>query len=197
METLNTSEQKSNCPYCGKIYHGALPDRCDCGYFFNKESYVENQTESVSVDNHYYGVKGWLLLFCLSLVLFNPLFTLYNLITVYIEASSLYYRYPGLEKLFYIDLSLSIALTAFSIYSGLKLLFIKPNAVKIAKQYLIAFTVYTIVASFLPFMVDLPNSITNELTGEIAIGVVRSFIYAGVWYSFLIHSKRVKATYQS
>jgi hypothetical protein len=197
METSELAQNPTKCPYCGKDYLHAPPVRCVCGYYFNKDSYEEEKETVPAYDTQHYGVKGWLLLFCLSLTVFSPLLTLYNLGTAYEETSYFFNRYPGLQNIFYIDLILSIALTAFSIYAGIALWNIKPGAVKIAKSYLLTFLTYTIVASFLPFQAGLPDSVNDAMMQEIIVGSLRAVFYVVIWFWFLNVSVRVKATYDS
>lgn len=197
METSELQQTPTKCPHCGKDYFHAPPARCACGYYFDKNSYKEDGETKPLYDAQHFGVKGWLLLFCLSLTVFSPLLTLYNLGIAYEETSSLFNRYPGLQNLFYIDLILSLALTAFSIYAGIALWNIKPDAVKIAKAYLLTFLAYTVVASILPFQAGLPSSSNDLMMQEVMIGLLRSGIYVVIWYWFLNVSVRVKATYDS
>jgi hypothetical protein len=197
MEASEIEQNPTKCPYCGKNYLTAPPERCVCGYYFSKDTYKEEQETLPAYDPQHYGVKGWLLLFCLSLTVFSPLLTLYNLSIAYEETSALFNRYPGMQTIFYTDLILSIALTAFSIYAGTALWNIKPGAVKIAKSYLLTLFAYTIIASVLPFQAGLPDSANDIIMQEVIVGAIRSVFYVVVWYWFLNVSVRVKATYDS
>lgn len=143
----------------------------------------------------YKSVGGWLLLLCLGLTIFSPLWTFYNLVTTYEQTHQLFNQYPGFQSVFYFDSFLSVGLMIFSIRAGICLWRIKPGAVKIAKNYLLIFLGYTIIAIFLPFMAGLPSSANDIMIPEVIKGAVKSIFYFGVWYSYLSVSKRVKATY--
>lgn len=143
----------------------------------------------------YNDVGGWLLLLCLSLTVFSPLLTIYNLSDTYDQIHLLFDQYPGLEDIYYIDLALSVALTLLSIRAGAALWRVVPGAVKMVKNYLLMFLGYSIIAAFLPFMAGLPQEANDAMIPEVVLGTVQSLIYFGVWYSYLNVSKRVKATY--
>jgi len=195
MENSTLQQTQVKCPHCGKDYFSKQPTRCTCGYYFDKNRYKEEGETEQTYENQHYGVKGWLLLFCLSLTIFSPLYTLYNLGVSYEASSTLFNRYPDLQNVFIIDLILSLGLTAFSIYAGRALWNIKPGAVKIAKTYLLVFLGYVIIASILPFKAGLPASANDIMMEEVIIGAIRSVFYVVIWYWFLNVSKRVKATY--
>ena len=180
------------------------------------------ESSNTSIETKYKGVGGWLLLFCIGLTILTPLRTAFNLTSGYKQASPYFEMFPGLLIITIIDSVLSIALIGFSIYAGIALWKIRPNAVKIAKKYLLTLLGYSILAAFLPFMVSLPSEANQAMIGvpldeheqiyqditsyfagqyvmelreEIAKGIFRSIIYVAVWYSYLNKSQRVKATY--
>lgn len=151
----------------------------------------------VAIPPRYQGVGGWLLLFCLGLTIFTPLLTLVMLAVSFNSASSLAGQYPGLMRVTLADSVLSAGLCAFSIYAGVQLWKIRPNAVRTAKRYLLASLLYSFVAAALPFFAGLPSMADDELAGQAVMTVVRGLLYYGVWYSYLERSKRVEATYAS
>ena len=145
------------------------------------------------------GVRGWLLVLCVVLTIISPLLSLRNLITSHNEMSQfpeIFEMFPGLETVFYIDGFLSIALIILCVRAGLALWTIKPNAVKIAKNYLLIFLGYTVVTIFLPFTAGLTPEIRTLIIQEIIRESIRSFIFFGIWYTYLNVSERVYATYR-
>ena len=170
MESSKLQQNPTKCPNCGKDYFQTLPVKCQCGYYFYKKRYKEDVEINHNYAPQYYGVRGWLLLFCLSLTIFSPLYTLYNLGVSYEASSTLFNRYPDLQNVFILDLILSLGLTAFSIYAGLALWNIKPGAVKTAKIYLLVFLGYVVIASFLPFKAGLPSTAHDLMIEEVIIG---------------------------
>lgn len=144
----------------------------------------------------YKSVGGWLLFLCVILTIISPLITIFNLVRSYVQIQELYDVYPGLLNLLLIDSVLSLSLTVLSIRAGIALWKLKPEAVKTAKNYLVIFLVYSIIAIFLPFTAGLPSEANSAMIFDIIKGFIRSLIFFGIWYSYLNQSKRVKATYQ-
>ena len=145
--------------------------------------------------SRYQGVKGWLLLFCISLTIFNPLATAISLSTGYNDIQPHIARFPGLWTVLVVDACLSVALMAFSIYAGAVLWGVRPNAVRTAKRWLLWLLGYMVVSAILPFTAGLPPEANEAMIPGTAVGSVRILIYFAIWYSYLNKSKRVKATY--
>lgn len=152
----------------------------------------KNRDEPAS--NQYKGVNGWLLFFCVSLTILSPLFTLANISKGYSTATKLADRLPSLMTATIIDSAVSFMIMAFSILAGVSLWSVRPNAVKIAKAYLIALLVYSVLEIPL-FIVTLPSEASDAFMRQSTVAVVRTLLYVGLWYSYLSKSKRVKATY--
>jgi len=85
----------------------------------------------------------------------------------------------------------------FSIYAGVALWQKKQDAVRIAKRYFVTFLLYTVVASALPFMAGLPSQANEAMIAELFKDASRSFLFFGIWYSYLNKSRRVKNTFPS
>jgi ribosomal protein L37AE/L43A len=137
--------------------------------------------------HHLVGVGGWLVLFILSLIVFSPILTTIKLIKEFEEL--------GLVLATVLDAAISIALMSFGIYAGVRLWKVKPNAVRIAKRYLIAVFIYSGVLLLLIVLGSIYTP-TDEKTSSQEIGTVgRSLLYVIIWYSYLEKSKRVAATY--
>jgi hypothetical protein len=145
----------------------------------------------------YKGVRGWLLLLCLGLTVFSPLFRLGDLVWGYQGSSKHFDQFPGLLVIIVIDTIFSLGLMAFSVYAGIGLWSIRPGAVQMAKRYLLYFLGYHAVAAILPFMAGLPSAATKAMIMPVAQNTLEGVIYFAVWYSYLNNSKRVKATFES
>lgn len=141
------------------------------------------------------GVQGWLLLFCLVLIIGTPLGTLYNLTTSYKDSAEYFTMFSGLERMFYIDGFVSLLLIILSIRAGIALWTRKVGAVRTAKNYLLIFLIYSGLAIVLPFTVGLPEEINEFMIPGIIKSTLQSLVFFGVWYWYLSVSKRVKATY--
>jgi len=144
--------------------------------------------------SEYRGVKGWLLFFCISLTTLSPLITLGNLASGCSAASRVADRLPALMTATGIDSVLAVLVMALGIFAGVSLWTVRPNAVPVAKLYLIALPVYAVLEIAL-FLAILPPRVSDALTSRGTISVLRSLCYAGLWFAYLSRSKRVKATY--
>jgi hypothetical protein len=153
---------------------------------------------TVSQENiRYRGVKGWLLILCLSFTIFDPLAMLLSLFSISNAAKPLFDQYPGLFRLIAVSGVCRLAIAVFSIYAGLALWRVTPGAVGIARKYLMAVFLYTVFAFFLPAVVGLPEDLAQEMAGSSFVAGTLTVSYAVIWYLYLSHSRRVKATYQT
>ena len=154
------------------------------------------ESNYTQIETKYKGVRGWLLLFCLGLTAFGPLITIGNLFNSYEELNPYFDLFPGLLNLWIIDSILSICLIIFAIYTGFMLFSIRPGAVKTAKIYLFVALGYSTIASLLlPFIAGLPSEVTQNILQEGIGKFIGACITFAIWYSYLLKSKRVKATY--
>lgn len=148
------------------------------------------------IEVEYKGVGGWLLLFCLILTVISPLFSVISFFIDFSSSSQYFGQYPRLKTIIAIDGVLFAGVMAFGIYSGILLWTISPNAVKIARTYLIVYLGIIILEVFRPLLLELPPDLSHDMvvTGLRAAGYRYAF-FVSVWYSYLNKSKRVKATY--
>ncbi|MBN1384163.1 MAG: trypsin-like peptidase domain-containing protein [Elusimicrobia bacterium] len=141
-----------------------------------KKTYQESK--KIEENLKYKDVGGWLLFFCISLTIINPLYNLVEIInmlksfTVFVFIGSIF------------DIGLSI----YGIYAGMSLWKIRPHAVKTAKRFLLVSLIYVVSITVLLIILG----IINEEFIKIA---TRSVVYFIIWYSYLSKSKRVKETY--
>lgn len=141
------------------------------------------------------GVKGWLLLLCVNLTILDPFANLLNLAIGTHFGRQFFDQHPALRNLLLMNGVCSIGLAVFSIYAGISLWRIVPNAVTTAKKYLGTAFLYSLVSLFLPYLIGLSEEIRKE-TG--ATNLFNSFVtalYLYAWYQYLKRSKRVRATY--
>lgn len=148
-------------------------------------------------NTNYRGVNGWLSFFCILLVFLTPLATLFTIIKSYSELNNFFSQYRGLKTVFVLDTVVSFIITIFSVHAGISLYSIKPNAVKIAKRYLIINLGYHFFAAIIPFTAGLPSYAEDAMVPEAIKSTVQGFIGFSIWFSYLNNSKRVKATYYS
>lgn len=143
----------------------------------------------------YYGVKGWLLLFCVILTIISPVggtIVIFTGMPVLLEFVG---RFPKVVEALICMGILSAGVMAFSIYAGIALWTIRRGAVKIAKIFLVVYLVYASGIPFLLLMVGLPPSYDEGISRAVFKGIIRGLVFFGVWFAYLTKSKRVKATY--
>ena len=140
-----------------------------------------------------YGVSGWLLLLCIILAVVYPASVfrgLYQDIFPELAGS----RSATQTSILGVYSLLLIGTTAFSFIAGLKLWLIKPGAVGFAKSY---FMVH--LASHFAYFVFWITIVSSAQPLDIALmalyQLVRPMGTFAIWYSYLQHSRRVRATY--
>jgi hypothetical protein len=128
------------------------------------------------------GVGGWLLVFCLLLLIWQPL-------SLGLVASSVLDALAagGLPPI--LVLLTRLLVTGCGIGAGLALLGRRPGAVTLAKASL-ALSAATDV-----FVYTTPFFPSNRAPGEAPIYIVASLAYSTVWFLYLSRSKRVRITY--
>ena len=145
------------------------------------------------------GVEGWLIFFCMFLIL-TPFMELPYIILYYIDTHSNLQWYPFLETVLNIDLVISILISFYAIYAGINLWRIHPNAIRSANLFLNLYIAYTAVAfitiaAFLQIS-DVPfNQVTQTAFGNFLKDTIRSITFLIIWKSYLKNSERVKNTY--
>ena len=141
------------------------------------------------------GVKGWLLLLCLLLTVFDPLVVLITLFAVSDGARASYEANPPLFRLILISGVLRIGLAVFSMYAGLSLWRIAPKAVSTVRRYLVSVAFLSVFLLFLPSLVGLSNDQSWDVSQENLFNALLTVVYVAIWYTYLARSKRVRATY--
>ena len=127
-------------------------------------------------------IRGWLLLFCGLLLLWQPLSLATAMSGLVDELSA---RGAGLG----IILLARLLGAGLGIAAGLALFQRKPGAVSIAKASLIYSAMVDTVAYATPY------SPKNLPPGDATIILAASLLYYAAWFAYLIRSKRVRATY--
>ena len=141
------------------------------------------------------GVGGWLLLLCMGLTVFSPVLVAIGIARGYLADSPHFAAFPRLRGLFFIDVALRIALTAYGIYAGVRLGLVRPRAVRTAKTYFACAAGYLVIGALLPFAAGLPPAADPVLLQAAVEQSVPALISVAIWYAYLVRSKRVKATY--
>ncbi|OPY77720.1 MAG: hypothetical protein A4E64_01013 [Syntrophorhabdus sp. PtaU1.Bin058] len=148
-----------------------------------------------NMNKEYNGVKGWLLVLCICLTILDPASAFIMLIAVTNATKPYFDQNPGLFRLILIGGICSTCLIVFSMYAGLSLWRVAPNAVTIAKRYLTSVFLYSLLSIFLPAIVGLSEASAPDMAQTSTVNNIITMVYPTLWYLYLIRSKRVKATY--
>lgn len=141
------------------------------------------------------GVGGWLFLLCINLTILDPFANLFNLAIGTHFSRQHFDHHPALQHLLLVNGLCSIGLAVFSIYAGISLWRVFPNAVITAKKYLGAAFLYSLVSLFLPHLIGLSEEVRKEIGAANLLNSIVTVIYLYAWYQYLNRSKRVRATY--
>jgi hypothetical protein len=143
------------------------------------------------------GVRGWLLVLCLYLMVLVPLLALLGLVGVW--QSSV--RSAMLANALGFEAALELALAAFGFYAGLALVRQRPNAPSIAKVYFITMLTLGVLGLGIVLMGAVSNfsdaAVANQLRGPATVATLRQILLSGAWLLYLERSLRVRGTYPS
>jgi hypothetical protein len=128
------------------------------------------------------GVRGWLLVLCLLLLIWQPL-------SLGLVASSVLDSLAGGGLPPVLILLTRLLVTGCGIGAGLALLGRRPGAVTLAKVSLALSAATDVFVYTTPFF---PN---NRAPGQTPIYIAVSLAYATAWFLYLSRSKRVRNTY--
>ncbi|MGB8801609.1 MAG: DUF2569 family protein [Candidatus Acidiferrales bacterium] len=150
---------------------------------------------SVAAEEEPSGIQGWLALLVFGLVIGGPISYVVSVVNEYDITKA-----PGVDSsvatLFWaIDAVLLIGLAAWSVYCGICLLRLKPNAPKITKTFMICLFLYSALGAAFTVMAGAKNGPNSADTSTAIVPFLRTFIGVIVWYSYLERSKRVKNTF--
>ena len=129
-----------------------------------------------------YGIGGWLAFLCVTLLILTPIALLTELVIALTT--------PGMdptEKGFIIAVDLVVG--AFTVVTGLGLVRMWRNALRIAKWY---FFISIGLASLATAAFALQP---EEATASETVSMVRWLIGSGAWLAYLYRSERVRETY--
>lgn len=130
-------------------------------------------------------VGGWLLFLCVALTFLFPASTLYSII------GSLR---SGIDVAGQVYAFICLGLAGFSFAAGASLWLVLPNAVTIAKLFLIVRVTFA-VALYGQVLLRRSTVSQDRLVALMVEILIMPVLFAVVWYSYLTMSTRVRATY--
>ena len=132
---------------------------------------------------------------CLLLTLVYPATTLYHILTHTLPSLISGHR-PAFIFLLSVYCVVFTALAVFSFVAGLKLWLVKPEAVRFARRWLWTYLIANFAYFVLWIAIAKPHQsfVLAEMAWYHIVGPIPSF---ALWYFYLEHSKRARATYPS
>lgn len=134
---------------------------------------------------------------CISLTILDPSSIVLNLMIITNLTKPYFNKHAELLKIVLINGTCSIGLAVFSIYAGISLWKVLPNAINTAKKYLLAISLYSVFSTFIPTLVGLQAESVKGISGNNVVNSLLTILYASAWYFYLKKSRRVKVTYGS
>jgi len=128
------------------------------------------------------GVGGWLLVFCLLLIVWQPL-------SLGLAAAAVLDDLAVRGLPLALVILLRVLVTALGIAAGLALMNRRPAAVTMAKASLVASAATDTFVYLTPFY---PS---NRMPGETPFYVVAALAYYTIWLAYLFRARRVKNTF--
>ncbi len=128
------------------------------------------------------GVRGWLLVLCGLLLIWQPL-------SLGLVASSVLEALPIRGLSLALVLTLRMLVAAIGIAAGLALLARRGAAVRLAKVALVASAAADV------FVYSTPYYPSNRLPGDTVWFIAASLAYHGIWLAYLFRSTRVRNTF--
>jgi hypothetical protein len=139
-------------------------------------------------------VGGWLLVLCLILIVSYPALTLYRIFSHTIPSLIAAHALNRILLLSVYSL-VFIAMSVLSVVAGARLWLVKPDAVRFARGYLVTSLIANI--AYFIFWIIVMRPTTRLAFAQMGwyhvVGPVAAF---ALWYPYLEHSKRVRATYR-
>lgn len=143
------------------------------------------------------GVAGWLLFFCITLVMIGPLSSFGTMLKSWELSVPAFASYPSLKTVLVFSIVSSSAILLYGMIVGSLIWSGGSNGRKLAKQFLTVRLCATLAIEFicLLMMTELPKEvITAGINGLLGV-IIREGIYFGVWWFYFKLSKRVMNTY--
>jgi len=117
-----------------------------------------------------------------------------------LPGGELSYAYPFKDGILIIDLILSILISCLSIYAGLKLWKIRPDATKTTNLYLNVFLIYSVIIFFVITIIfsisKIPfNTEIKFVYGQMIRETISSITFVVILKLYLKNSERVKNTF--
>lgn len=141
------------------------------------------------------GVRGWLLLLCITLSIILPLrlFAGFESFMKVADASSK--RFPVYSMRLRCMEIADLFFCMYSLYVGVELWKVRKGAVSKAKLFLLVYLAYNVARTFSPCFSDLNPEIRDRFVGIFGRAALQCMVATAVWHQYLARSVRVKNTF--
>ena len=143
------------------------------------------------------GVGGWLLLFCVGLTIFSPLFGLLQMSSNWSMTEFVYTQYPSFKTAVEWENIASTALLIYGFIAGCRIWSGSLDGREIAQRFLLVRLLgfFGIELIAVVIMRDMPSKIVSSAIGAVIGGGVWTLIWFLIWWFYFKKSKRVRNTY--
>ena len=148
-------------------------------------------------DERYKGVRGWLLVLCLMLIVGGPVISGWLMTNEYARFAPIFTETGDLQAVILISLLSTACSVAFGIYAGLRLWLIRPKAVSTAKYALLVGLAADIITTAIEVAAGQTPNAGDRLLFQVEVNLIPSLIFFTLCFAYLNRSKRVNATYKS
>lgn len=151
--------------------------------------------ESVApVDERYLGVKGWLVVFAIGMVL-TPLLELYAFIDGLATAYQVIDTNSALAVFIYFEAAVNLIFGGFFIALCVSFAKLRRGTRPFAIWLLAALGVWGLIDLIVAMVLLSSYQVDDETTSSIVRDAIRGMIWAIIWLLYWIYSKRVRATF--
>ncbi len=148
------------------------------------------------VDNQYYGIKGWLLFFCIISVIIRPIFSYNTIISEIQSIPFLEVYYSSYVPLVILEIIIIIVLSIYRFIIGILLWTKHQKAVYYVKKNLIIELVVIIILNII-LLAGVPDEAQRYIVPGLIGNTFGSVLLFVIWYNYFNKSKRVKSTFQN
>lgn len=146
------------------------------------------------------GVGGWLLLYCIALVIIGPLYTMGSMSIGWKDAEPAFKEFPSLKSIMVAETLVRTALLIVGAIVGIRIWGGSLWGRKIARSYLMFRLFFYVgfeilVAMFFILSSDLTIEMMGYIVGAIVGVIFGEVIYFSIWWTYFKKSKRVRNTY--
>jgi len=141
------------------------------------------------------GIRGWLLVLCIYLLLVEPLRAVATLLVLLQGSGS-----AAVQNALLFGAVIQTAIGAFSLYTGIALLRLRPNALSTAKIFFVILLTVGVLSLGMVVLGIFSSSsdpgISSMVRGTAAVSTaILQIVIPGAWLVYLEQSKRVRATF--